>query len=475
MQVKEIHDSGTSEIMRQARRRCAGIAALMGFLALLAQPSAQAQLSLSTVLDMALRNNPKVRMSAADVRRAEAGVQESVDVYKPNLVLGSSLGETYGFPLGQPEVFSLTSQSLAFSFSQRDYVRSARMALRAAELQLADTRQQSILDVALKYLELAKVGRQIAALGQEKGYVERLVEIEQDRVTAGRDSKIDLTKAQLTGAQIQLQRLQFIDRADVLRAELAHLTGLQASDMTPDPSSIPATAGNQPLDGNLSHIDSSVTTDSSSVKAAYDTAKSKLYTAYGDSRQNFRPTVSFVANYGLFASFNNYSQYYLHFQENNFGIGVQIQIPLFNAAHKAQARDSSAQAAHAAAEADQVRNQTSEAVLELQKNMAELNAQVQVAQLQNELARDQLEVVTTQLQSGSGNPQQPPLTPKDEEQARIDERARYVDLLDSKFRLTQAQLTLMRTLGEIDEWAKSAVPLGGAASPGLPASPTPQP
>lgn len=475
MQAKEIHDSGVSEIMRQARRRCAGIAALMGCLALAARPAAHAQLSLSTVLDMALRNNPKIRMSAADVRRAEAGVQESVDVYKPDLVLGSSLGETYGFPLGQPEVFSLTSQSLAFSFSQRDYIRSARMALRSAQLQLADARQQSILDVALKYIELAKVGQQIGALEQEKGYVERLVQIEQDRVAAGRDSKSDLTKAQLTGAQVQLQRLQFGDRADVLRAELAHLTGLQAADMTPEASSIPSAAGSQTPDGNLSHIDSSVATSNNSVKAAYATAKSKLYTAFGDSRQNFRPTISFVANYGLFASFNNYSQYYLHFQENNFGVGVQIQIPLFNAAHKAQARDSSAQAAHAAAQADQARNQTSEAVLQLQKNMAELSAQVRVAQLKNELAQDQLEIVTTQLQSGSGNPQQPPMTPKDEELARIDERARYVDLLDTKFQLAQAQLTLMRTLGEIDGWARSAVSLGGAASPGLPASPNPQP
>ena len=463
--------------MTQARRRCAGALALLAFFALCAFPAAHAQLSLSTVLDMALRNNPKVLLGEADVRRAEAGVQESVDVYKPNVVLGSSLGETYGFPLGQPEVFSLTSQSLAFSFSQRDYVRSARMALLAAQLQFADTRQQSILDAALKYIELAKVGQQIAALSQESGYVERLVAIEQDRVEAGRDSKVDFTKARLAGAQVQLQRLQLLGRADVLRAELAHLTGLQPADMTPVANSIPPAVMNQPLDANLGHIDSGVQAANSGVKAAYATAKSKLYAAFGDSRQNLRPTISFVANYGLFSSFNNYAQYYLHFQENNFGAGVQIQVPLFDASHKAKALDSSAQAAQAAAQADLVRNQTSEAVLELQKNLAELAAQVNVAQLQNELAQDQLQAVATQLQTGSGNPDQPALTPKDQEQARIDERARYVDLLDSKFQLTQAQLTLLRSLGQIDEWAKSAVSLGAPPPSGSqsPASSAPQP
>ena len=113
---------------------------------------------------MALRNSPQVRVGAAEVARAEAGVTESVDVYKPSLLLGSSLGWTYGFPLGQPEVFSLSAQSLAFSFSQRDYIRSARKSLKSAQLQLKDTRQQVILDTALDYIELAKVEQQIAAL-----------------------------------------------------------------------------------------------------------------------------------------------------------------------------------------------------------------------------------------------------------------------------------------------------------------------
>ena len=107
---------------------------------------ASAQVSLYTMVDQALRNNPKVRMGVADVQHAEAGVAESVDAYKPSFLLGSSVGWTYGFPLGQPEIFSVTAQSLAFSFSQPDYIRSARKSLEAAQLQLKDTRQQVILD-----------------------------------------------------------------------------------------------------------------------------------------------------------------------------------------------------------------------------------------------------------------------------------------------------------------------------------------
>src|ERR1700691_3382380 len=82
---------------------------LWGLFSLLGQAAASAQLSFSTTIDMALRNSPQVRMGAAEVARAAAGLTESIGVYKPSLVLGSSLGFTYGFPLGQPEVFSLSA------------------------------------------------------------------------------------------------------------------------------------------------------------------------------------------------------------------------------------------------------------------------------------------------------------------------------------------------------------------------------
>ncbi len=164
---------------------------LASLLALLACRVASAQLSFYTAVDQALRNSPRVRMSVADVRRAQAGVAEAVDAYKPSFLLGSSVGWTYGFPLGQPEIFSLTAQSLAFSFSQPDYMRAARKSLQAARLQLKDTQQQVILDTALDYIELAKIQQQIAALDQEDGYAQRLVEIENQRVDAGRDSRVE--------------------------------------------------------------------------------------------------------------------------------------------------------------------------------------------------------------------------------------------------------------------------------------------
>ena len=413
-------------------------------MALLSQ-GAWAQVSFYTAVDLALRNSTPVRISSAQVQRAEAAVAESVDAYKPSFSVGSSLGYSYGFPVGQPSIYSVSAQSLAFSFSQPDYIRSARSALLAAQLQLKDIRQQVILDSALDYLELTTVNQQITALDQEMEFVHKLVEIETDRVEAGVDSKVELTQARLTGAQISLRRLHLVDQADLLRDRLAHLTGLKPADLVPEPQTIPAAPEVAP-DGAL---------ETDSIQAAYATAKSKLYTAYGDARQNNRPTLAFGIEYNRYAKFNNYSEYYLRFQHNNFNVGVQITLPLFEAGKTARAKGSSAEAAAAHAEADQARDQSEEQVLRLKKSIGELVAQEEVAGLQNELAQDQLDSITTQLRLGSGGQGTAPILPKDEQAAHIGERNRFVDLLTTRYQLAQARVSLLRSVGRIEEWAKS--------------------
>jgi len=430
------------------RRACQFV--LLGIFALIAQSGALAQVSFYTAVDLALRNSTPVRIGAAQVQHAEAAVMESIDAYKPSFVVGSSLGYSYGFPVGQPSVYSVSASSLAYSFSQPDYIRSARAALLAAQLQLKDTRQQVILDTALAYIQLNTVSEEITALDQQTGFVDKLVEIETDRVNAGVDSKVELTKARLTGAQISLRRIHLVDQADLLRVRIAHLTGLNPPDIVSEPQTIPK-APEVSRDGS---IESLVMDGNNGVKAAYASARSKLYTSFGDDRQNNRPTFGFGGEYNRYAKFNNYNEYYLRFQHNNFNVGIQITLPLFDATRKAKAKGSGAEAVQATAEADQMRDQAGEQILQLQKSVTELGAQEQVAELQNELAQDQLDAITTQLHLGSGSPGAMTPLPKDEQAAHIGERSRFVDMLDTRFQLTQARLSLLRSMGRIEDWAK---------------------
>ena len=418
--------------------------------------AATAQVSLYTTVELALHNSKAVRIAAADVQRTAATLSETKDAYIPNFVLGSSVGPpSYGFPLGQPSIFNITSQSLIFTFSQPSYIRAARAGLRSAQLALEDARQQVVLDSALDYIQLDTDTREIAVLDDENAAASRLSIIEQQRVHAGLGSRTDLLQAKLVAAQVRLKRIHLADDADVLRERLAHLTAMPPTSFVTAAASIPPAPDLEIPAIKLDNSSQTTTDSNQGVQSAYASAKSRQFQAVGDDRQNYRPQFAFGAQYSRFTKFNNYQDYYLHFQHNNFGAALQITVPLFDVSRRDKANESAADAAHAIAQADQLRDQTSENIVLLQKSLTELAAQKDVAELQSELAQSQLDAVLTQLQSGSAAPGAAALTPKDEQQARIEERRRAVEALDAAFELTKAQLSLLRATGEIESWYKT--------------------
>ena len=409
---------------------------------------ASAQISFTTAIDLALKNNPRVLAAQDEVDKARAALAEAKDAYIPTLVGGSGLGYSYGFPLGQPSVFNFTSQSLLVNFSQPDYIRAARAALTAANLALKDVRQAVAEDAAITYLALDHDQQRQAALADESNYATRLVTIVQDRLDAGQSTAIDLTTAKLTSAQIRLARLRTEDEALANRSHLARLTGLPATGLSVIPSSVPQIAPPLPpttLEG---------ATTSPAVESAYAIAQSKQQVAFGDARYLWRPQVYFVAQYSLFAKFNNYDKFYSNFQYSNAGVGVDLRFPIFDYVHKAKARESAADAAKARHEADFMRDQFLEGREKVQRATTELAAQVEVASLDRQLAQQQLDVMLVELNSGNSQGQQ--MTPRDEQNSRIAERERFLTYLDAGFQLQQAQINLMRQTGDLENWLKSA-------------------
>ncbi|HEY0786200.1 MAG TPA: TolC family protein [Acidobacteriaceae bacterium] len=418
--------------------------ALLGGL-LLQGAAARAQLSLYTTVDLSRRNSPAVQLAEADVARATAALQQSRDAYLPSVIFGSSIGYSYGFPVGQPSVYNVQAQSLVLSFSQREYIRAARAALRTAELNLEDAVDQVSLDTAMDYIELDTVLRQLTALDEEKRSAERLMNIEQQRVAAGLESRMGATRAELNAAQADLRRLDLEAEAELLREKLAHLTGLSPASMVPQAETIPG----EPM---FAQGGATLGLKNASVEAGFANAVSKHYVARGDNRQNYRPQISLGVNYSRYAEFNNYAEYYLRFQHNNFDVGLQMQLPFFDATKRAQARGSAADAVHADAQAAQARDIGEEQMQQLRGSLRELRAQERVARLQNDLAQQQLESVETQLAGGAQSVGAPALSPADQMLAQIAERQRYTQVLDAHLQLMRAELGLLRATGGLADW-----------------------
>jgi outer membrane protein TolC len=421
-------------------------------LALALSRAASAQISLATAVDLAEKSSPAVRSAEANVRKAVAASQEARDVYVPNFVGGGSPGYFYGFPMGYPSLFNVQTSSLVLSFSQRDYLRSADAALAAANLNLKDTRQQVALDTSLEYVELDHDLSEVAALSEEKSFAETLVSIERDRVGAGVDPRVDELQAELTAAQVDEKRIHLENDAEDMRQKIAHLTGLPADGLTAVSSSIPGPPSLESLGSGAANAD-----NNSGIAAAYASAKSKLFLAWGDARANYRPYGVFGGQYSRFATFNNYSEYFQHFQYNNFGAGVQITIPLFDAVRRAKARESAADAVAAEAQADQTRDTLNEQTLQARRAIEEISAEQKVAEIQSELAQEQLKTVDAELTSGPGVPGAQPVAPSAAQRAHIDEREKYEDLLDANFSLMKVELNLLRMTGQIEDWVHASL------------------
>jgi outer membrane protein TolC len=415
---------------------------------------ARAQISFTTAVDLALKNSPRVKIAEADVARARASLEEGKDVYIPTVSAASSAaGDSYGFPLGTPTILTLTAQSLVFSYSQRDYIRSASSGLKASILTLKDIQDQVAEDAAVTYLSLDRAQQQRSALAQEAAHASRLETIVNDRLEAGQDSAMELTKARRTSVQIRLQALQTDDEIASFSDHLARLIGLSGTPITAISDSIPA------LPTNASIPPSS---DTPAVQAAFASARSKREQAFGDARYTWRPQVTFGAQYSRFSTYNNnYALYYpgIQNQPNAFGFSLSISLPMLDAGRKAKARQSAAEATHLEQEAVYDRDQVREGSLKLQHSSAELAARADLASIDQTLSQQQLEVILVQLQAASGSSSGSLLTPKDEESARIQERQRYIEMLDAEFQLRQTRIQLLRQTGELDDWLNAAASL----------------
>jgi outer membrane protein TolC len=417
---------------------------------LLAPASVQAQVSLPTVVDLAQQNSGAVRLAQADVLKAQAALAQTQDAYIPNLSIASTIGYSSGFPTGQPSVGSATMQSLVFSYAQRQYAKSAKAGLDAANLSLKDAREQIALDASTTYIELDTVNRELAAASQQETFTADLVRIEKERSEAGVDSNMDLLQAQLTAANLKLQRLHLETRAATLAKQIAVLTGLPVGSITPDHASIPeipqVSASEAPR--SLPGTDSAVSL-----------AHSKQFQAKGDDLAWRRPQIGFGATYNYDVNkLNNYARFYVNnsFPPNNVSFGLQITLPFFDFSLRAKAKQTAADALRATVEAEQAQRQNDVQIATLTGSLRELDAQAEVASLRQQIADEQLKTVLAQLEVGngasSGPNAQPQATPKAEQLARIEERQKYLDAQNASLDLAKARLNLLRALGHMEDW-----------------------
>jgi len=417
--------------------------------------AAGAQVSLTSVVELAQKHSAQVRLAQSDVHKAESEAAQARDAFIPSISFGSGLPAfpEIGFTGSLPTIWDGTVQSMVFSMPQIRYIQAARQGLKAAQSALKDAREQTALDASTAYIELDTVTSELEAVHAQEQYANRLVAIEQQRTEGGVDPLSNLLEAQLTAAELKLRRMHLESRAATLAKQLAMLTDLPASSITPDHASIPeiptVTAGESPV-------------ITPGIESSREIARSRELVARGDQeRQWFMPEVGFGAIYNRNTTLlNNIGSYFVTkngvLPADNFSSGFSIKVPIFDFLLHDKARESSAEALRAKVEAEQAQKQTDLQIVTLTGALRELDAEAEVASLKQQIAGEQLKAVMSQLELGNGAANQPggppQLSPSTEQNARIDERQKYEDALDAGFDLSKARLNLLRALGHMQDW-----------------------
>jgi outer membrane protein TolC len=431
-----------------------------------ATPAMRAQLSLASAVDLALRNSPRVKSSEADVARARSVLAQSTDIYVPSVTAGAAIGQAYGYSNYPPTLFNVQAQSLIYNASQTSYVRSARAGLDAAQQSLEDTREVVAEDAALTFVALDHDQRREEVLAQESQYSSRLLAIVRDRVDAGLDSKVDLDNAELSVAQLDLSRLRAKNDTANDRNHLARLLGIP-------PGALRAEGGFPSNSIEAAQTASTGGYANASVAAAFDSAAAKQQQARGDAHFLYRPQVALAIQYNRYATFtSSFHNLEVQYEANGGKIGaneevfgVAITIPIYDRLRSSKAVETAAEASKALHDAEFAQVNVLDAQSKLNNSLDLLKAQAKVATLEQRRAQDELEVVQLQLANPDSTPQ--PMTPKDEQRARINEREKSLAVIDAAFSLQQSEVSLLRQTGHLEDWLMHP---GSSAAPQTPST-----
>jgi len=406
---------------------------------------AEPALSLKRAVQLALAHSPAAAEASADSQRAFASYREAKDQYLPQLIVGSGLGDSWGYPLSlegsAPSLVNFTAQSALFNPALRDFIHAARVEYAAIGEANKDRRNQIVQDTVVTYVELVKWEQEIGQLQQEHENAVKAQELEDQRVQAGVDSQQVGKEARLTTARAYLHITQAEGAIDVLRTNLSQLTGVPVNSLRTVPDSVPAFPAVQAPNEEMSKASES----NPAVLFAQQHAIAQLFRARGEHRSLW-PTADFATQYAVLAKFNNWTQFFpTAFQRNNATVGVVLRFPFFNPSQRAHAQAADAEAVRASKEVEATKDQVSQQTLKLRRSIEQLQAAQQVSELEYEIAQSNLEAMVIKIKAGTAT-----LNEGDEARAELSEK--YNALQDADFQLVRARVGLLRATGELQSW-----------------------
>ncbi len=400
-------------------------------------------LTLKRAIQMALQNSKEIQVAKIQASVADRAAKITKAQFMPNLYAGSGAGYTYGIPETPggraPSIFNVSYTEQVLNEPLRGQAKETQEQSKAQKIVLEDAKNSVITRTAMAHLELGKVRHSLELLRKEQESAEKILQVTQERQGEGYELPVEVTKAQLTKAQVVQRILQLEGREDELEVFLRYQLGL------PETQSIEVTPEELPGEAEQAgdNLVAMAITRNAGLQLAESDLRAKEFRLKGEKR-GYWPTLELVSVYSVLAKFNNYTQFFTTFQRNNFNAGIDVHMPIFSAQTKAAVGMAEINLEAARVNLTNKKAELTADVRQKTRQVREREAAKEVARLALQLAQQNVAVEQAQFAEGK-------LNLREVEKARLEENEKWMAYLDANFQKQQAQLELLKTAGQLDK------------------------
>ena len=399
-------------------------------------------LTLQQALELAARQNPEVILARLDEQRAVEGVKVAIDPFRPKVYGGSGLAYEYGYPNSidgnAPSIIQLKTDMALFNRPKSYEVASARETARGSQFNAQVKAEDVAYQAADLFLTAATIAHEGETLSQQLPSLQKVSEAMSAAVNEGSELPLELKRAKVNLAVSQERLSSSQLDLDYYEMMLAVALGFPATDRV------------RTVDSDLSATPTPPTEEDAADMALRNNRQLRQMRSQVLAKQlqvrsfraAFLPQVNLVAQYSLFAKYN-YSDYFQHFQRNNYQVGASITIPvLVGSASKGLAEQNNTDLQKIRIQVDQTRNRIISDTRRSYEQWKKAENIRDLSRLQLDLAREELTVLLAKQGEG-----QVPMSRV--EQARLEESNRWIALYEAETQVTRTKLAILRETGTL--------------------------
>lgn len=400
-------------------------------------------LTFRQAIDLALQQNPDLALARLEEQKAVQAVRVAKDPFTPRIGVGSGLAYSSGFPMSiegaAPSIVQARAAQFIFNRQQSYLVAQARESARGASLATSAKRDEIAFRTASLFLDAQHAARFSELARKQIESLEKVEQTIQARVSEGRELPIESKRAALNVARARQRAEQFASDQDVLEHSLATVLGFGAEDQ------VQAADEDRPAPQMPASEDAAVESAIQSSKELRRLESALIAKGLEVRAQKAArlPRVDLVAQYGLFAKFNHYEDFFRTFSRNNGQIGVSFQVPVLTGpAVGALVAQAEADAARIRTEMNATRNRILLDTRQSYQAIRRAESAREVARLDLDVVREQLSLTLALWSEGRA-------TLRQVEEARSAENEKWLTFYDAQYAAEKARWDLLRQTGNL--------------------------